>query len=111
MAVPAVDHLIYAVPELDQAINELERRTGVRAEYGGSHPGRGTRNALLGLGAGIYLELIGPDPNQPTPARPWLGIDETMRLRLATWAAKSPDIQARGERAKAAGYEPGPGIT
>ena len=105
-----IDHLVYAVPNLDKAIDDLEERTGIRAAYGGSHPGRGTRNALLSLGVGVYLEVIGPDPSQPAPAQRWLGIDESMRPRLATWAAKATDIDAKVERAKAAGYDPGPVI-
>jgi hypothetical protein len=103
-----LDHLVYAVPNLDAAIDELQERTGVRPERGGSHPGRGTQNALLGLGVVMYLEIIGPDAAQPGPAEPWLGIDESMSPRLATWAAKSPDIDAQVAHAKAAGYDPGP---
>jgi len=105
-----VDHLVYAVPDLDAAVAELADRLGVRPAAGGSHPGVGTRNALLSLGDGAYLEVIGPDPAQPTPARRWLGIGALATPRLATWAAKAPDIEARVQRARAAGYDPGPAV-
>ena len=38
--------------------------------------GMGTTNFLIGLGAGAYLEIIGPDPDQPQPVGGrWFGID------------------------------------
>ncbi len=45
-----LDHLVYATPDLDATVAELERRLGVRAAVGGRHPGLGTRNRLVGLG-------------------------------------------------------------
>jgi hypothetical protein len=88
-----VDHLVYAVPDLDAAVDELERRLGVRASPGGSHPGRGTRNALLALGPRSYLEIVAPDPGQPAPtAARWFGIDSLAAPRLATWAAHATDL-------------------
>ncbi len=103
-----IDHLVYAAPDLDAACAELEVRLGVRPSPGGHHTGRGTHNALLDLGDGAYLEVIGPDPDQPEPARPrGFGIDTLALARLVTWAAKAPDIEQRVARAKGAGYDPG----
>jgi Glyoxalase-like domain len=45
-----IDHLVYGAPELGTAMNDLERRFGVRAAAGGRHVGIGTYNALLAPG-------------------------------------------------------------
>jgi hypothetical protein len=103
-----LDHLIFGVPVLEDGVRQLETRWGVRARPGGRHPGLGTHNALLGLGQGAYLEVIAPDPDQPAPATPRpFGLDSLDQPRLAGWAVRCDDIDARVAHARAQGYDPG----
>jgi hypothetical protein len=91
--VDQVDHLVYATPDVDATRDELERRLGVRASVGGQHIGRGTRNALIAIGDASYLEIIGPDPAQPSPQSPrWFAIDTLTSPRLVTWAAHGANL-------------------
>ena len=106
-----VDHLVYAAPDLEAALADLERRLGVRGAYGGAHPGRGSHNAILRLGPGTYLEVIAPDPAQPAPAQPRsFGLDRLQAPRLVTWALQARDIDGRAAVAFMASYDPGPVI-
>jgi hypothetical protein len=104
----SIDHLVYAVPDLDAGIAQIERLLGVRAARGGKHTGRGTHNALLSLGGSSYLEIIAPDPHQADPPTPRaFGLDRRREPGLVTFAVRVPDIEHRAEQARAAGYDPG----
>ena len=89
-----IDHLVYACPDLEVGIEEIEGLLGVRASAGGSHPGWGTRNALVSLGPTAYLEIIGTDPDQADydQARVF-GVGEFAAPKLVTWAAKGDDLE------------------
>ena len=90
----AVDHLVYATPDLARGIQAIEALTGVCAKPGGSHPGMGTRNALLSLGPSRYLEIIGPDPAQADYRKPRVfRVDAVERPKLVTWAARAGSIE------------------
>ena len=106
-----LDHLVYAVPDLDAGVADLEERLGVRASAGGQHQGRGTRNALIALGPESYLEILAPDPAQPRPAAGrWFGVDEHGPARLAGWAAKGGGLDRVAASAAARGVPLGPVI-
>ncbi len=103
-----IDHLVFATKDVDATVHDLARRLGVQAAAGGRHLGYGTRNALLSLGEGCYLEIIGPDSGQPHPIGGyWYGIDNIERPRLVTWTARVEHIERVAAHAHGTGYETG----
>jgi catechol 2,3-dioxygenase-like lactoylglutathione lyase family enzyme len=101
-AVPnSLDHILLGCGDLDKGIEFVERHLGVRAAFGGVHPGRGSRNALLSLGERHYLEIIAPDPKQPRSAdvRQLYKIESP---RLIGWAAHVDDMDALSRKLTAA---------
>ena len=104
----SLDHLVLATPDLAATVAEVHRLTGARPVPGGIHPGRGTRNFLLGLGEGGYLEIIGPDPEQGSSKGPRpFDIDDLTEARLVTWALRVEGVDAAVAAARESGYEPG----
>jgi Glyoxalase-like domain len=96
--VPALlDHIILGCNDLDRGIAFVEQNTGVRAAFGGVHPGRGTRNALLSLGERRYLEIMAPDPAQQEIVR-FPQIRQMSDPHLIGWAMHFPDLAALAKR-------------
>jgi hypothetical protein len=103
-----LDHLVLATPDLAATVADFTRRTGVAPAPGGVHLGLGTRNYLVSLGGRGYLEIIGPDPEQPTPTGPRpFDVDALSSARTVTWAISPPDLDAAVTAARVRGYDPG----
>jgi catechol 2,3-dioxygenase-like lactoylglutathione lyase family enzyme len=111
---PLLDHFILGCDDLDRGVAFVEQRTGVRAAFGGVHPGRGTRNALLSLGERRYLEIMAPDPAQNVaPGAPVPGsrpsqitkLRELREPRLVGWAAHPGDLEKFAARLRDARIE------
>lgn len=81
-----IDHLIYGVPDLTDAVDQLERRFGVRAAAGGKHLGVGTHNALLACddmdGAIAGARAAGYDPGDAIDMTRTTPEGITLRWRL-----------------------------
>lgn len=108
----ALDHLVYAVPDLARGTDAFEELAGVRPAPGGRHP-VGSANTLVALTVGgerapHYLEVIGPDPERadPGPVRVF-GLASLERAHLATFAVGTGDLAGAVARARAAGHDPG----
>lgn len=109
-----LDHLVFAGPSLAEAVDEIERLTGVRAAPGGRHTTTGTANALIALTVGgepgrRYLEIIGPDPDGDRTASeiPTFGISGLRTPRLVGFALRPDDLDATVERLRDLGADPG----
>src|SRR5712675_999262 len=102
-----LDHILFGCNDLDHGIDFVEQRTGVRAAFGGVHPGRGTRNALLALGKSRYLEIIAPDPKQDRiegfAQKQVAHLKQLTLPHLIGWAAHPGDLEKFSVRLREAG--------
>jgi Glyoxalase-like domain len=94
--------LVIAAKTLEQGVNWLEGKLGVKLQAGGKHPLFGTHNALLKLGETTYLEVIAVDPDAPKPTRArWFELDNAHLLeqpKLIHWVARAENLEARVSR-------------
>jgi hypothetical protein len=101
-----IDHVILGINNLQNGIDELERLTGVRAVFGGNHPGRGTQNALISLGGRQYLEILAPNPADRSAAG-----EDYLRplnsLKAVGWAIHEEDLTSMQQRLRGQGVELG----
>src|ERR1700693_763227 len=106
-----LDHILLGCNDLDRGMAFVEEHTGVRAAFGGVHPGRGTRNALLSLGERKYLEIMAPDPGQHG-ALQIPRLRELKQPRIVGWAVHPADVTQLAARLREAGIackDPQPG--
>ena len=85
-----IDHIVFAVPDLEQAMQDFEERTGVAPVFGGYHAHQGTKNAIVNMGQGAYLEMITVDhANKAISAPRWMGVDLIQTPKITRWSLKS----------------------
>ncbi|MEM6800958.1 MAG: VOC family protein [Bacteroidota bacterium] len=93
-----IDHIVYTVFDLEEAMNSFQQKLGVRPVFGGYHKTEGTKNALLKLDQGIYLELLAADDDNKEIAPPrWMGVDFLTQAQISRWALKSDNLQKDAE--------------
>ena len=91
-----IDHLVIAVPDLEEAAGLLHSELGIGSGGGGVHPALGTANRLAWFGDS-YLELLAvTDPDLALES--WLGAPAIRRLAVhgsggfVTFALASDDL-------------------
>jgi len=93
-----IDHFVFAVPDLEEAIDWFESITGCRPIFGGYHTTQGTKNALVNLGNKCYLEFLAiDDENRKFKTNRWMGIDLIEKSQTTRWALKSFDLDRETE--------------
>jgi len=106
-----IDHLILGTRDLDWAVREFTRLTGVAPQRGGRHPAAGTQNALVSLGTRTYLEILSPARADDSVSAS-SDTAASRHLLPVGWAISTTDITATAERLRALGYDvtsPAPG--
>ena len=92
-----IDHIVYTVFDLDKSVDDFEKLLGVRPIFGGYHKTFGTKNALVNLDNGIYLELLAADNSNTEVQRPrWMGVDVLKEEQITRWALKSDTLEKDG---------------
>jgi len=89
-----LDHLVWAAPSLDAAVDAFARLSGVEAMAGGRHVGIGSRNALADLGNRIYLAIDGPDEEQPLTGNYGATLKALAGPTLTRFAVQTDDLAA-----------------
>ena len=104
----ALDHLVFAVPDLESSVEAFSACLGAAPAFGGRHKSVGTHNAILPVRGGSYVELMAPDPSNPDPplGLPF-GLATLKAPRLVTWAVGTLDIDAAVQRARDAACDLG----
>ena len=95
----SIDHIVIAVTDLDAAIRDYTT-LGFTVLPGGEHP-RGSRNALVVLADGAYLEIIAFP--RPVPDFRWWQVLDRAGPGLVDFAVLPDDLDADLARARAAG--------
>lgn len=88
-----IDHIVYAVPNLEQACDKLEDILEVKPVFGGYHKTIGTKNALVNLGDKCYLEILAIDEQNELINGPrWMGVDFLENAQITRWAINSESL-------------------
>lgn len=90
-----LDHLAICAADLETGVAWAEERLGVAFGPAGRHARFGTHNRLLGLGEGLYLEVIAPESGATVAGPRWFGLDAPPATPcLGNWICRVPDIDA-----------------
>lgn len=95
-----LDHIVVAANVLQEGVDFVQDTLGVAVPRGGEHLTRGTHNHVMNIGGSVFLEIVAPSPDLPTPETPrWFGLDDPHvrnSLRnspaLVAWVVNTSDL-------------------
>ena len=108
-----IDHIIYTSPNLNSGVRTFASEYGIEPSAGERHPGFGTRNALIGLGAGRYVEILAIDETQDVPpSGRFLRLQCGSPSRFSAWCARADrPLEETVHIGRSAGYDLGEVVT
>jgi hypothetical protein len=95
-----IDHVIYAVDDLDAAGRRIYEEFGLASVEGGRHPGWGTANRIVPLGDS-YIELVAVvESSEAATSGLGRAVSEALAThdRLVGWVVATDDLEAVSKR-------------
>jgi hypothetical protein len=100
----ALDHIVWICDDLERGSRQFEDLTGVAPIFGGVHASGVTENAIIGLGARRYLEILAPVPGHGSELDEWARLASKAKVaRVLTYCLRGPhplEELARATRAR-----------
>ena len=88
-----LDHIVWAVPDLEEGRRQIEAWTGILPVLGGHAPGATqSHNALASLGGGTYLEVFAPRVAMRSGR--WLDLVSDGKPHIASYALRTNGFDA-----------------
>ena len=92
-----IDHILYAVSDLESGASRFEEDLGLESIRGGPHPGWGTANWIVPLGPD-YLELVGVVDRAAAEASPFGRMVLEAGDGLVAWSVATEDLDHVAQR-------------
>ena len=100
-----LDHILWAVPDLEEGAAMFEAASGIAPAGGGSHAGFGTRNTLASLGEQLYFEVISVDPAQENHRERAERIGELSAPEMHTFGVRGVELEHYRDTARGLGLD------
>ena len=101
-----IDHIVLAAPDLDEAMGEFEKKTGLAATIAGTIKGLGIKCARISFTDSSYLEIIAPDPKGPGPIGELIKSKGIKELTPFHFAIRTRRAEALKDEVTKFGYTP-----
>lgn len=101
-----IDHVVLAAPNLEDAMADFEKMTGVGPKVAATIKGLGIKSARVSFNDASYIEIIAPDQNEPGPIGNLLKSRKLKELTPFHYAIRSSRAEQLKVEVKQFGYVP-----
>lgn len=101
-----VDHIVLAAADLEEAMAEFQKKTGVQPVIAGTIKGLGIKCARISFADASYLEIIAPDPKGPGPIGELIKNKKITELTPFHFAIRTSRAESLKDEVTKFGYTP-----
>jgi hypothetical protein len=101
-----LDHIVLAAPDLEEAMKDFQKRSGIEPIIAGTIKGLGIKCARVSFNDSTYLEIIAPDPAGPGPIGQLIKARGIKELTPFHYAVRLSRTEALKDEVGKFGYTP-----